>query len=395
MDFKSSKRLRRIYLACVLASTVGCVAPAMPVTTVWQRLGIPQAGVRLRDGMLNRRGNFPGMERKPPLLKIADPANLEPGKPEMLKAAAKIKQEQDLKKQKLKALKYLAEINCGCYDKDGEVEAAFLEALADCDPEIRTAAIEGLDKAAGECSKCKTGCETTCCTKKILEKLHDVAYGMEDGCFKEPVAEIRQAAKALYCKCPPPAGEPIVPEELIAPDPDKLGEGDKPLIEGKPDPEAVEAGDAVEAKEASYKISDSKYGSYDASPVKVEVAHHESVNSDAATHLSISDAEESPTASKKPQSKGTAAVDRITNPEQLVTSKVVAYRKTLGELLLQLPDAFEMSAGWSAIIVDSKGNHSLATISDVGGRRVLLDIERPDALDIADGSQVRLGLVSK
>ncbi len=386
MDFIKSKRLRRLCLACVLASSVGCVAPQVPVTTFWQKLGIPQAGVRARDGILNRRGNFPGLERKPPVLKIADPANLEPGKPDMLKAAAKIKQEQDLKKQKLKALKYLAEISCGCYDKDGQVEAAFLEALEDCDPEIRTAAIEGLSKAAGECTKCRSGCEVTCCTKKIVDKLHDVAFGMKDGCFKEPVAEIRSAAKALYCKCPPPAGEPIVPEELIAPDPSKLQEGEEPLIEGKQEPEAIDA------KEASYKLTDASYGTFDASPVKVEVAGHEAVSGMTSIHLNISD-EQVPSGASIQHSG--VDVDRIANPEQLVTSRVVAYRKTLGELLVQLPEAFEMRAGWSAIIVDSLGHHSLAKISDVGGRRVLLDIENPDALELSEGSQVRLGLVAK
>jgi hypothetical protein len=356
---------------------VGCVAPQTPVPTLWQKLGIPQTGARLRDGVLNRQGNFPGLEKKPPVLKIADPANLEANKPDMLKAAAKIKQEQDLKKQKIKALKYLADINCGCYNKDGIVEAAFLEALADCDPDIRTAAIEGLSKAAGNC-KCKTGCETTCCTKKIYEKLLDIATGKtDDGCFKEPVPEIRKAAQALYCKCPPPPGEPIVPEELIAPDadPDKepglkerpLFEGKKPLTEGKED----DSRESVDAKEASYKLTDSGYGDYDTQPVVVGVSHRQQPEDEVASE------------------------GRISNPEQLVLSKVVAYRKTLGEILVHLPAAFEMNSGWGAIIVDGNGNYSLATITEVGGRRVLLTVDHPEQLECTEGSQIRLGLVSK
>jgi hypothetical protein len=382
MDFSSPKRLRRIYLACLLASTVGCVAPAVPVPTVWQKLGIPQTGVRIRDGILNRQGNFPGLEKKPPLLKIADPANLEPGKPDMLKAAAMIKQEQDLKKQKLKALKYLAEINCGCYDKDGKVEAAFLEALEDCDPDIRTAAIEGLSKAAAECSKCRSGCEITCCTRKILEKLHDIAYGTKDGCFKEPVADIRQAAKALYCKCPPPAVEPIIPEELIAPDPAPVME-EAPLFEGRPRAEAVDA------KEVSYNLSDSKYGSFESRPVKVGVAHHETQLNTAATAARAGSSPLRSLADAK-----TPVVERIANPEQLVASRVVTYRKSLGELLVHMPDTFEINPGWNAIVVDSMGTSSLATIADVSGRRILLSIERPDVVQISEGSQVRIGLIA-
>ncbi len=374
MDLKSSKQFRRLCLACLLASTVGCVAPAVPVPTVWQKLGIPQTGARLRDGILNRQGNFPGLERKPPVLKIADPANLDPSKPDMLKAAAKIKQEQDLKKQKIKALKYLAEINCGCYNKDGAVEAAFLEALEDCDPDIRTAAIEGLSKAAGNC-KCRSGCETTCCTKKIYEKLQDIATGMKDGCYKEPVPEIRKAAQALYCKCPPPPGEPIVPEELIAPDADPEKKPPKPLQEGKRneggDETEEDSAEAVDAKQVSYKLSDSGYGDYDTKPVVVGVAH------------------------RKPTTKDTKSDSPIANPEQLVQSKVVAYRKSLGELLVHLPAAFEMNTGWGVVIVDSKGNHSMATITEVGGLRLLLSVDNPEKLDCTDGSSIRLGLVSK
>ena len=54
-----------------------------------------------------------------------------------------------------------------------------------------------------------------------------------------------------------------------------------------------------------------------------------------------------------------------------------------------------MSAGWTAIIVDEQGTHSLAKIIDVGGRRILLALDKPLEMVIADGDQVRLGLVSR
>ncbi|MFO1064925.1 MAG: hypothetical protein U0892_13755 [Pirellulales bacterium] len=140
MDRPYRKPIARLMLASALAATVGCVAPATPVPTVWQKLGIPQATARLRDATVNRNGNFPQLEKKPPLLKLADPANFAPEKPEMIKAAAKIKADQDLKKQKIKALKFLAEVSCGCYNKDKAVEKAFLAALEDCDPDVKLAA---------------------------------------------------------------------------------------------------------------------------------------------------------------------------------------------------------------------------------------------------------------
>lgn len=375
MDLEKNYRFHRFLLACTLATCAGCVAPQPPVPTLWEKLGVPQAGARLRDGLVNRRGNFPGLEKKPPLLALADPANFDPAKPDMIKAAAEIKADQDLKKQKIKAIKFLAEVNCGCYNKDDKVEAAFLAALEDCDPDVRKAAVEGLDKAAGECIKCRTGCETTCCTKAILAKLADLANGMENGCYKEPVEEIRVAARALACKCPPPPVEPIVPEELIAPEPEKPPKVKLDPVEGAPN-----TAESVEALETSYRLSDEGYGEYDTSPVVVGAAHQ------TAT---------SPTFHLTDQAATDPSSERISNPEQLVTSHVVSYRKTLGELLVHLPEAYELSAGWTVIVVDEAGAHSLAKIIDVGGRRILLAIDKPLEMKIADRDRVRLGLVAR
>jgi hypothetical protein len=44
--------------------------------TLWRFLGIPQGFQRIGDARLNRSGNFPGLERKPPLKPIAHPDNL-------------------------------------------------------------------------------------------------------------------------------------------------------------------------------------------------------------------------------------------------------------------------------------------------------------------------------
>src|SRR5487761_1330094 len=90
----------------------GALPGASPMT-LWKFMGVPQGIQKLRGATTNRRGNFPGREPKPPLKALADPANLLSGNPD-IETAAKIKQQEDMKKQKIKALKYLATIGCGC-----------------------------------------------------------------------------------------------------------------------------------------------------------------------------------------------------------------------------------------------------------------------------------------
>src|SRR3990172_477322 len=77
--------------------------PSAPLT-LWNFLGIPQGMNKIRDATSNRRGNFPGAERTPPMKALADPQNLKSENP-AIKAAAEIKSEEDLAPQKIKALK--------------------------------------------------------------------------------------------------------------------------------------------------------------------------------------------------------------------------------------------------------------------------------------------------
>ena len=206
-----ARRLLIFPMAMLAIAASGCAAlqqdvvvpPAAPVATIWQKLGVP-AGMKAfqtaRDNLINRRGNFPGLERKPPVKRLADPANLESEVP-AVKAAAGIKQKEDLAPQKIKALKYLAEAACGCYDEDGIVEAAFLDALKDCTEDVRKAAIEGIETTL---SRCKCGsCCGTCCTARIQKRLADMATGQKpDGCWIEPSVELRRMAGQLLCACP-------------------------------------------------------------------------------------------------------------------------------------------------------------------------------------------------
>jgi len=368
---------RRLALACLLGSSLGCVANPLPVPTVWDSLGIPQATARIRDSTINRNGNFPGLERKPPVLKLADPANLKPEKPEMIKTAAKIKTDKDLKKQKLKALAFLAEVNCGCYNKDDAVAKAFLEAMADCDPDIRKAAIEGLSKAAGNCSKCRTGCETTCCTEDILKKAQDMATGKDaNGCFKEPDKEIRSMAAALVRKCPCPPAKPI--EEIPAP-PSELEEltppGEaEPGREGDVNPNLNQPGREGDVSEAG-KTSASKVSHRIKSPVYPEGT-------------------EPVVVSKRSPSSGKAG-EGISNPDQLIAARVVSSRAHLGEILVEMPDQFQVESGWTMVVVDAAGKHQVGRVSDSSGRRVLLTLDSANLISAESGSAVRIGLVSK
>jgi hypothetical protein len=359
MDLKLSTVVGRSLLLYFLVSAVGCVAPQTPVPTVWQKLGIPQAGARLRDGLVNRRGNFPGLEKKPPVLALADPANLEPGKPEMIKAAAEIKADQDLKMQKIKALKFLAEVNCGCYNQDDKVEAAFLEALEDCDPEVRTAAISALDTAAGNCPQCcRTGCEVTCCTEKIVAKLQDIAFGTKNGCYKEPVEEIRAAAKDLFCKCPPPVKEtpPLdPPEELLTPDPAEPPELREGKLTNRSKPQ----------RGASFSLSDSN------------------------RHLSAS------LVSTQENLGNESLQSIINNPEHLVAGRTIAFNQHLGELLVQLPEAYELRSGWKLVILDREGAPAQGTLVEVGGRRILITLDDHRAIQPEIGDQVQLGVINR
>jgi len=185
--------------------------------TMWKFLGIPQAINKVKDATINTRGNHPGMERKPPMKRLADPANLYSNNP-AIKAAAQIKAEEDLAQQKIKALKYLATIGCGCYDKkiDPPVKVALMAALDDCTEQVRYEAAKAIGEAA--CTKCKHCSQNCCCDEAMGKKLSEVAYEKDDnGCWLESSARVRAAAKEALRACckgnrPPPG---FIPQEIF------------------------------------------------------------------------------------------------------------------------------------------------------------------------------------
>ena len=188
-------------LVLLAPQAVRAQAPAAPPVTLWRFLGIPQAAQKVNAQVFNRRGNTPRLESKPPLKAISDPANLAPDMPKPIQAAAKIKQAEDMAPQKKKAIKYLAEIGCGCYDKQGEVTDALVAAMDDCTEEVRLDSVEAIKTAASAdpCCNCGSKC---CCNEKILKKLAELAYERgPDGCFVEPSERVRQAAAEALTVC--------------------------------------------------------------------------------------------------------------------------------------------------------------------------------------------------
>jgi hypothetical protein len=117
--------------------------------------------------------------------------------------AAKIKKQACLKCKKIKAIKYLAKIGCGCYDKDGAVSKALIAAMGDCDEEVRLAAVKAIIKTAkgGCCENCGS---VSCCKKDVVEQLAKMAYEVDDkGCWIEPSERVRNlAAQAAEICCP-------------------------------------------------------------------------------------------------------------------------------------------------------------------------------------------------
>lgn len=187
-----------------VASAQAPVAPAKPAT-LWSFLGIPQTYTTVRDNFSNRSGNRPRAERKPPLTRLADPENLKSPNP-AIKKAAEIKKEEDLAKQKIKAVKYLTKIGCGCYNRDGSITDALLKALDDCTEDVRYETVKAItDAANGEaCANCKN---KSCCSEELSNKLYEMAYERDDsGCFLEPSERVREAAAAALRACCPGRG---------------------------------------------------------------------------------------------------------------------------------------------------------------------------------------------
>jgi hypothetical protein len=256
----------RIPLAVCLTAVSFSVATAQTpaaTQTFWNWMGVPKEPL---SGVVNRQGNFPMCEKKPKLLRLADPQNLESKNP-AIKKAAEIKAEEDLAAQKIKAIKYLGEIGCqDCYEG---VDDALLAALDDCTEAVRYEAVKvileralcgsnnaclekcmnktktckeycedvkvnfikglcgkmhllcgkpgpdgvtiksklpgfacGMVQPDNKCNNC--GCRGNCCSDKMTKKLVDLAYDRDEhGCYKEPSPRVRALALQAIKACNP------------------------------------------------------------------------------------------------------------------------------------------------------------------------------------------------
>lgn len=209
--------------ATTIVAVAPPAAPCCPKQTLPGFLGINGLAKGLIGGidrLRNRLGSrFPGLEARPPVLAITDPANTGPNAPPAVKAAAEIKAEEDAAPQKIKALRYLATVGCaGCYPG---VEEGLLAALDDCTEAVRYEAVKAIRDTIG--NPCKTCRSTACCSPKLRKRLDQIAHETDDkGCFKESSARIRRLARVALCDCGGPTAEPAqtpVPAEGPAKEP--------------------------------------------------------------------------------------------------------------------------------------------------------------------------------
>lgn len=254
----------------IVALCLGCgqlaraqAGTAEKPATLWSFLGIPQAAKHLHTQLVNRHGRHPGLEPKPPLRAIADPANLpasaapegvavgpassagvalasmrnvtaaEPPPPDKAKkaieTAAQIKQAEDLAPQKIKALRYLAKVGCG---RPGVVDAfkASIDPKVEANEEVRYAAAQAILSSVADpcCDHCNTA---SCCKHDLIEKMGELAFKRDgSGCWLEPSDRVRETLQEALQKCCP--GMPILEVGEPGPGPDG----------GKPEPDRPASG---------------------------------------------------------------------------------------------------------------------------------------------------------
>ena len=181
------------------AAAPAAAAPAAAGAPHVGFIGRAFCGLRILIGRIQARlgMRFPGLEGKPPLTAISDPANLESPTP-AVKTAAEVKADEDAAPQKIKALRYLAGIGCTeCYP---DIEKAMRAALDDCTESVRYEAVKAIRKTAGD--PCQACLATRCCKPEILKRLREMAYDMREGCcYKEPSSRVRRLARLVLAEC--------------------------------------------------------------------------------------------------------------------------------------------------------------------------------------------------
>jgi len=369
----SGKKAARWGAIVVVALVVfACPATANPPTqTVWRFLGIPQSVQALqgvRDRLANRSGDRPQRERTPPLKRIADPENLESENP-AIKAAAEIKEQEDLAPQKIKALKYLATVGCGCYDKDGKIEEALLAGLNDCTEEVRIEAANAVSAAAGTCRCTYDGCTPTCCKPSIVKRLDEMAYGVDDdGCHIEPSREVRAAAARARSAC---SAVPQKPES----DPETSESLDETVPETK-------KGEALPPPTDDLELD---------SPEALPRPDNLGV-SRSQKHRSVELVRATSHASQSTPANRYAEPENLAAPDNMVVGRVTR-RTGNGRVLIRMNEEYDLNLGDSLLVLTLDGNSVVAKIMAVDGDSVEIGADSLDQFNFASSPTVFVGLM--
>ena len=379
------------------------------VPTVWHKLGIPQSVGRFkkfRESRINRKGNNPQREKTPKLVKLTDPSNLDPEAPKMLQAAAKIKMAEDLAPQKLKALKYLATLGCGCYnDKNaGLVEGAVLEGLDDCTIEVRREALNlVLNQVQGGQCGCQPACNPkSCCTPKIYKKLEEMVNKTTNtGCPAESDSSIRYLAQQVLNACPYPMMEEEIEEkEVVAPAPVKP-KADKATESGDA---ATESGsieetfgdDDLQGEDPGEVDGDVEDGTF--TPLD-EVDGFDDGNDGARRSTSRRNQMQQVTF-RRSQLPGNSSInayapeDREVMQQLEVTGVVRSVRIQDGNATIVFDDPYDFPAGLKVVIATGRDFASFGTVEIAETGTAVISIEDPALTSHLQKTQrVRLGIV--
>jgi hypothetical protein len=130
---------------------------------------------------------------------IADPCCVDSPSPAVATAAS-IQLAEAAAPAKIKALGYLATMDCG---RNPQVEEAIVAAMDDSSESVRLAAVQAVVTASERCGRCACQCGG-CCTVSIHNKLMHLAFSKDEtGCWCEPSAKVRRMARIAMGNCQP------------------------------------------------------------------------------------------------------------------------------------------------------------------------------------------------
>ena len=375
--------------------------PVSPdVVTVWQRLGIPQGAERFRafrDSRVNRDGLSPGKERKPPMLRLDDPAFLQDGAPDLLKVAAKMKIDQDLAPQKIKALMYICNVGCSCYNKQtaGLVEKALIEGMKDCSVSVRLAALNVVLSNAGSKCACQGQCQT-CCSDGVIKALEEIAYKQDKrGCYLEPNAQVRSMAEQALNACPPlmVEPEPIKSDEEDEEDDqvDLSDTGDEDLSNEDDDGSADMNGPETEDRESNSRESSSRE-SKDRETDQTPPSPDEETNS--RNRETGSKARKVPARQASlPMSFGTAWSDPKLK-ELNIRGVVRSIEKRESNVTVQMLRPLEIPVGSQLVVASDENNVSFGTVVHTKTGRATVRVEDYTVVNnLKNQKRIRLGML--